>query len=78
MDASYFTIQDIKVNVDPEQGGTWQLYLPIFDFLNGFLSACTVDPSPSIMSIYPEGGTVVDWFYPTSQNNLSKILQIQL
>lgn len=52
------------------QGGTWQQYLPIFDFLNGFSCACTIDQSPNIMSVYPEGGTEVDWFYPTSQNEL--------
>lgn len=54
----------------PGQGGTWQQYLPIFDFLNGFSWACTIDQSPNIMSVYPEGGTEVDWFYPTSQNEL--------
>lgn len=42
------------------QGGTWQQYLPIFDFLNGFSCACTIDQSPNIMSVYPEGGTEVD------------------
>lgn len=68
MEASSFSIQDIKVIVDSGQGGTWQLYLPISDFLNGFPWACTIDQSLNIMSVYPEGGTVVDWFYLTSQN----------
>lgn len=54
--------------VDSGHGGTWQQYLPIFDFLNGFPRACTIDQSPNIMSVYPEGGTEVDWFYPTPQN----------
>lgn len=74
MEVFCFSIQGIKVRVDSGQGGTWQQYLPIFDFLNGFPWACTIDQSPNIMSVYPEGGTEVDWFYPTSQMGLFKIL----